>query len=318
MPGDVFKSDGLRRYWPAACPGSFVSPQLVAVLLPVPPSIWFGRERTATGRQKISDRATGSLGRQCQMCDAAVYKTSALCHPCYLALRKALVVVRCVHCGEVMQRALYDYSKSLKHGRSVAFCSMACRNKARGHGPKACKGCGKTLDQKGRYCTEACKARHRPPRPRADWAGTKRQCPVCSTTFVIKTRIQQYCSRACASLGHGQRMSSPFNPWWRNGGGMDPAHYGYHKDFYAARKKVLLRDENRCARCGQEVFGQKAHVHHIDLSRKNNDPRNLITLCASCHITGHKSKTISSWGLSDLACKRQTSLTSRSRKITTS
>jgi 5-methylcytosine-specific restriction endonuclease McrA len=39
-----------------------------------------------------------------------------------------------------------------------------------------------------------------------------------------------------------------------------------------------------CATCGAV---KQLHVHHIDLDPMNNDPQNLMTLCASCHHRLH-------------------------------
>ena len=39
-----------------------------------------------------------------------------------------------------------------------------------------------------------------------------------------------------------------------------------------------------CEDCGVQTA---LHVHHIDKDVTNNDPTNLRTLCASCHLTMH-------------------------------
>ena len=53
---------------------------------------------------------------------------------------------------------------------------------------------------------------------------------------------------------------------------------------------VRQRDEFKCQECGKEQwqlrfkFNKKLDVHHIDYNPENNNYRNLITLCRSCHI----------------------------------
>lgn len=45
------------------------------------------------------------------------------------------------------------------------------------------------------------------------------------------------------------------------------------------RRQIRERDGYTCRYCGG--FGNC--VHHIDYDKNNNDPLNLVTLCASCH-----------------------------------
>lgn len=63
-------------------------------------------------------------------------------------------------------------------------------------------------------------------------------------------------------------------------------YLGYTKDF-SERLKELIRDrDNReCQLCfiSEKEVGIKFPVHHIDYDKENCDPRNLITLCRSCH-----------------------------------
>lgn len=42
-----------------------------------------------------------------------------------------------------------------------------------------------------------------------------------------------------------------------------------------------------CEKCGTT---EKLHVHHEDRDPSNNDPTNLRTLCASCHLKLHWSE----------------------------
>lgn len=61
------------------------------------------------------------------------------------------------------------------------------------------------------------------------------------------------------------------------------------------RKKILIRDNNRCRNCG---MAKGLHVHHrqyhiikstgkFKLPWEYND-RYLITLCENCHYSGHE------------------------------
>src|SRR3990167_9553915 len=57
---------------------------------------------------------------------------------------------------------------------------------------------------------------------------------------------------------------------------------------YSYRLEILKRDGGCCVDCSSVKY---LHVHHLDFSGKsenpNNDPSNLITLCASCHGKRH-------------------------------
>ena len=59
--------------------------------------------------------------------------------------------------------------------------------------------------------------------------------------------------------------------------------------FDGVKTEVLLRDENKCQVCKKT---EKLNVHHIDgnnytKQNPNNDIKNLITLCMSCHQLLH-------------------------------
>lgn len=45
--------------------------------------------------------------------------------------------------------------------------------------------------------------------------------------------------------------------------------------------------KNTCEKCGKTG---RLDIHHIDGNWRNDNPKNLITLCRSCHILTHKGK----------------------------
>ena len=67
------------------------------------------------------------------------------------------------------------------------------------------------------------------------------------------------------------------------------------KNFGGNRELTLIRDRNRCVRCGSE---NKLTVHHKDRSGRglksghNNDLSNLETLCRRCHISEHRKELL--------------------------
>lgn len=62
-------------------------------------------------------------------------------------------------------------------------------------------------------------------------------------------------------------------------------YVGYPKEFSATlRNRIRKRDNYTCQECHatQDTVGT-LHVHHIDYTKTNNDPMNLIALCNTCH-----------------------------------
>jgi len=54
------------------------------------------------------------------------------------------------------------------------------------------------------------------------------------------------------------------------------------------RYDIFDRDKHKC-QWGECCNGStKLVVHHIDFNDRNNDPKNLITLCAACHASFHR------------------------------
>lgn len=45
--------------------------------------------------------------------------------------------------------------------------------------------------------------------------------------------------------------------------------------------------KHKAQSCAECATTDRLHVHHIDRNPANNDPTNLLTLCASCHLKLH-------------------------------
>ena len=52
----------------------------------------------------------------------------------------------------------------------------------------------------------------------------------------------------------------------------------------ASRRQSSRMVKQHCEKCGTLT---KLNVHHLDENPQNNDPSNLMTLCASCHHRWH-------------------------------
>ena len=76
---------------------------------------------------------------------------------------------------------------------------------------------------------------------------------------------------------------------WNWKGGVDKKHRPLH--WHAISERIRRRDSYECMACHLDNFanGKKKHdVHHIDRNIKNNDDKNLITLCYKCHGSAHR------------------------------
>jgi len=88
------------------------------------------------------------------------------------------------------------------------------------------------------------------------------------------------------SLAARQRMSiahKGHKHWnWLGGISRAPYAWAFNKELKA---EVRRRDGQRCQLCGvpQAECRRLLDVHHVDYRKKNSDPVNLTTLCASCN-----------------------------------
>lgn len=70
------------------------------------------------------------------------------------------------------------------------------------------------------------------------------------------------------------------NPNWNNGSSFEP----YPPEFNKVLKQFILeRDKHTCQNPNCEYKTISLDIHHIDYDKQNNNPKNLITLCDSCH-----------------------------------
>ena len=70
------------------------------------------------------------------------------------------------------------------------------------------------------------------------------------------------------------------NPFYINGKYIDLYGPGFT---LSLKKEIRARDNFKCRNCGYPENGIALHIHHIDYSKKNHNPDNLISLCKACH-----------------------------------
>ena len=67
--------------------------------------------------------------------------------------------------------------------------------------------------------------------------------------------------------------------WYKNGKSKEP----YPADWTGTLKCIIKeRDNYTCQVCGKKLK-RMLHIHHIDYDKNNLNPKNLISLCGSCH-----------------------------------
>ena len=76
-----------------------------------------------------------------------------------------------------------------------------------------------------------------------------------------------------AKMGEG-------NANWRGGKSFEPYGAGFNA---ALRRAIRERDEHTCQMCWALENGKAHACHHIDYDKTNNEPENLVALCAVCH-----------------------------------
>lgn len=84
--------------------------------------------------------------------------------------------------------------------------------------------------------------------------------------------------------GNFGKKENHFN--WQGGISKLPYPFNFDEEL---KNLIRKRDNYKCQLCGcpQEECYEKLHIHHIDYDKDNLNPKNLISLCRSCH-----SKTI--------------------------
>lgn len=89
-----------------------------------------------------------------------------------------------------------------------------------------------------------------------------------------------YVSKALASMRRAsEKLRGENNRLWR-GGDRAKSRPGFTPRL---RLEIRSRDGFICMACGVLENGRAHHVHHIDGTKYNHAPSNLITLCPTCH-----------------------------------
>lgn len=79
------------------------------------------------------------------------------------------------------------------------------------------------------------------------------------------------------------------HPNWQDGRSFEPYPLGWTKTY---KEQIRFRDKYTCQICGcsETECRRKLDIHHINYDKKNITPKNLISLCRSCHMKTNYNK----------------------------
>lgn len=159
-----------------------------------------------------------------------------------------------------------------------------------------CLICGKTFTSykktKRKYCSWKCCFK----KP-ASWKGKhlplemRRKLSESHKGYVMPEEQKIKISKNNVKYWLGKKrpeFSGSNHPNWNNGSSSEAYGLEFNKQL---KEKIKQRDNYRCRECFRhedELYCKdgkkyKLNIHHIDYNKRNNDPKNLISLCLSCH-----------------------------------
>ena len=201
------------------------------------------------------------------------------------------MIFTCDACGQPFDRAPAHVARSTRG----VFCSRECFGRteraeanpgwAGGLVELTCPQCDRQFACKRgeaarrRYCSYHC-------RGQAQREARRRECPTCLASFIPRSR-ERFCSRACAGVVHRTAIRGSRNGRYVDGGSVTRYTPGFTAAF---RRSIVARDRGKCVVC--QAAGCVLQVHHIDGSKDNHAPTNLVTLCLSCHARVHTKRGI--------------------------
>jgi len=157
-----------------------------------------------------------------------------------------------------------------------------------------CEQCGKTIPFYKTFCSRRCEIEYKVTNGIMSRGRKKTQfhyitCLNCGKEFVLtgaqfRRRKGKFCSQKCShEFRREHKIDSDRHGEWYKG------YRGWN--WQTVRKYVLERDNHTCQLCGKHYLQKPSFliVHHIKpyhffaTVEEANNPKNLITLCRSCH-----------------------------------
>jgi hypothetical protein len=106
-------------------------------------------------------------------------------------------------------------------------------------------------------------------------------CPICKVNFETQKghkREKETCSHSCANSFFRSGIN---NPNYKNIDQYDVKNRNYSRKY---RQICFNYHEHKCVICNENLM---LDVHHLDGNKKNNNPENLIPMCATHHNYWH-------------------------------
>jgi hypothetical protein len=97
-----------------------------------------------------------------------------------------------------------------------------------------------------------------------------------------KMKLREITLKQWQDIEYREQHSGECNGNWLGGKSLEP----YGRDFNEQLKELIrMRDAYICQLCGtpETEICRKLGIHHIDYTKRNNMPNNLISLCPVCH-----------------------------------
>jgi hypothetical protein len=229
--------------------------------------------------------ARTSIKRKCKVCGKEFWVQQnqikngfgLLCSVnCFNKHQTKSVLKTCKYCGKRFRVRL----SAIKMGKGY-YCSPKCQYE-QAIVKMTCKYCGKEFnvrrcdlkDGPCNYCSNKC-----------SWLAKevpkiKIKCHTCKKVmwiFPCEKGRKRYCSTRCFHVGETGKGSV----LWLGGLSFKPYSTSFNNYL---KTQIRERDRYTCQECGKKQRRIKLHIHHINYIKDDCSPRNLISLCRSCHL----------------------------------
>ena len=241
-----------------------------------------------------------------------LWKSKNLCGECGANWQGGNVKKSCKWCGK-------EFGVKPSRADEKRFCSQKCwylwasKNQRGKNNPgwkrvkKICGQCGKEFEAapsaNRQFCSRKCwylwTSKNRRGENHPGWnEKVKKICEWCGGEFKVwpsRADKARFWSRECAGLA----ISGENGPNWQGGISFEP--YGLEWT-ETLKRKIRKRDNYICAISREHG----CVVHHIDYNKINCIPKNLITLCVSCHSKTNVNRDLWQALLGPIAQSRET------------